>query len=187
MRLTQYSAKHYVQLVAASVKWYSAHLLSKNICVYLLTNSDPSKYTAHLPSEFVLTTDQFIKLVLFVSFSFSGGTKIETFNRKFIKESPEIQEYISITTATVPELDSVPELQSISFTEYLPESELHKQINEGTLLIGRLNINRLNPQKGSVRIFGLDQEIFINGAENLNRAINFDTVAVRVLPESSNF
>ena len=83
----------------------------------------------------------------------------------------------------MPQLELIPELKG-EYKEYLPEDQLKKQINEGKLLVGRLNINRLNPQKATIRVFGLEEDICINGDMNINRAINFDTVAVRILPES---
>jgi hypothetical protein len=70
------------------------------------------------------------------------------------------------------------------FEEYLPEDLVFKEVREGKLLRGRLGINRLDPKQGTIRIFELNQDVCIIGARNINRAVNFDTVAVRVLPES---
>ncbi len=36
-----------------------------------------------------------------------------------------------------------------SYAEHLPEEQLHKELSEGTLLRGRLNMNRLDPLKGT--------------------------------------
>ena len=82
-----------------------------------------------------------------------------------------------------------PSTVNLNFTkekheEYLPEDTVNKEISEGKLLRARLCINRLDPKQGTIRIFELNQDVCIIGMKNINRAINFDTVAVKVLPES---
>ncbi len=93
-----------------------------------------------------------------------------------------MQEYMSLAGGAS-HLDAVPEL-SADYDEYLDEDSLRRQINEGKLLVGRMGVNRINPQKASIRVFGLEEDVYIIGEKNINRATSFDTVAVRILPES---
>lgn len=141
-----------------------------------MTDTDSKKYEGQIPTEFILTTEKFI------SYFFHEYN----FNSKFASKNLDIQEFMSFGQDN-PIFESIPDLKTTNFTEYLPDPILKQQINEGKLLVGRLNINRLMPNKATLRVYGLDAEIYIDGEQYLNRATNFDTVAVQILPESSIF
>lgn len=93
-----------------------------------------------------------------------------------------MQEYMSVDS-----LKAGLKFREDNYEEHLPEEQLLKGISEGKLLRGRLGINRLDPTQGTIRIFEIDQDVCIIGPENINRAVNFDTVAVKLLGESGSF
>lgn len=61
------------------------------------------------------------------------------------------------------------------FTSYLQhksKGEIEVGVKNGTYYQGTLYMSRDNYKEGNIRISGLDEDVYIHGLENLNRAID---------------
>ena len=72
------------------------------------------------------------------------------------------------------------------YPEHLPESSILGGVKKGTLFSGRYRTSRGNYLEGliSIKKDGIETEVFIQGRMNINRAVDGDTVAIELLPES---
>lgn len=66
---------------------------------------------------------------------------------------------------------------------HLSPSEIHSGIKSKRLLQGSFQASRENFLEGQVNCEGYEKPILVQGREGLNRAIDGDTVAVKLLPE----
>lgn len=97
-------------------------------------------------------------------------------------EYPNLVDYMGITEATIDiEFDG----QASIFADHLPIEEMSKLVKQGDLFQGKIRIDRNDINEGSVFIPKYDFEIRLTGSSSLNRALNGDTVAIRLHPESS--
>ncbi|EEB08005.2 ribonuclease II family protein [Schizosaccharomyces japonicus yFS275] len=67
------------------------------------------------------------------------------------------------------------------FLPYLPQASIPAFLSNGQLLIGVQHINRKNRSDAFVHTNSLDEEIFICGSKDRNRALEGDLVAVELL------
>ena len=74
----------------------------------------------------------------------------------------------------------------IIFPEHLSISKIHAGIRSGKLLQGTFQASRENYLEGSVsaQVDGTEKWILIQGLQNLNRAVQGDSVAIEILPET---
>jgi len=75
---------------------------------------------------------------------------------------------------------------AVRYVAHLPLSQLQAGLTAGELHQGKLNISRHNSRQGAVFVSSLKghTSILLRGDEALNRAIDGDIVAVRLLPEA---
>jgi exosome complex exonuclease DIS3/RRP44 len=69
------------------------------------------------------------------------------------------------------------------FPEHLSESSLIPLIKTGQLFMGKLFISSNNVYEGKINVENLGFQVRIVGEKRLNRAMNGDIVAVRLLME----
>lgn len=69
------------------------------------------------------------------------------------------------------------------FPEHLSFSEINKGVKFGKYMQGKFQASRENYLEGRVSVVGGDEMVLIVGRENLNRAVQDDTVAIEMLPE----
>ncbi|KIH87179.1 exosome complex exonuclease DIS3/RRP44 [Sporothrix brasiliensis 5110] len=96
-------------------------------------------------------------------------------------------------------LDMIPETQDASVTtareekkvgangphlypEYMTMSKMMTGVKSGLLHQGNFNVSPYNYLEGSVRVPAFSKALLILGRENINRAVDGDTVVVEVLP-----
>uniref|UniRef100_A0A2C9KY59 CSD1 domain-containing protein n=1 Tax=Biomphalaria glabrata TaxID=6526 RepID=A0A2C9KY59_BIOGL len=63
-------------------------------------------------------------------------------------------------------------------------AEIQKGIRSGKYLQGTILISRENYLEANVSIRDKDQMVFVQGLQNLNRAVNDDVVVIEILSES---
>ncbi|EPE09174.1 mitotic control protein dis3 [Ophiostoma piceae UAMH 11346] len=109
-----------------------------------------------------------------------------------------LPEYVSGLDNADELLDMIPESQDPSVTdskkatlaksnthlypEYLTMSKLTTGVKAGLLHQGNFNVSPYNYLEGSVRVPAFPKALLILGRENINRAVDGDTVVVEVLP-----
>ncbi|CAG5119545.1 unnamed protein product, partial [Candidula unifasciata] len=74
--------------------------------------------------------------------------------------------------------------EKIMFSEHLGLAEIQKGIRAGRYLQGTILISRENYLEANVSVRDQERMIFVQGLQNLNRAVNDDVVAIEMLPES---
>ena len=72
----------------------------------------------------------------------------------------------------------------ILFPEHLPLSVVQAGLKSGKYLQGTFQGSRQNYLEGHVNVPSMEKWVFVQGLQNLNRAVHEDTVAVELLPES---
>lgn len=72
----------------------------------------------------------------------------------------------------------------VLFPEHLPLSEIQRGIKSGRYHQGNFMASRENYLEAKVGVETMDQMVFVQGMINLNRAVDGDTVAIEMLPES---
>ena len=71
-----------------------------------------------------------------------------------------------------------------SFSEHLSQAAVAAGVAGGSLHQGGLRTSRHSPWEGTISCDAIDSEILIIGRDAMNRAMDGDTVAVKLLPES---
>ncbi|CAB4022236.1 exosome complex exonuclease RRP44-like, partial [Paramuricea clavata] len=69
------------------------------------------------------------------------------------------------------------------YPEHLPLTKLQTGVKSGKYLQGKFFASRDNYLEASISVYDQNEQIFIQGLVNLNRAVNEDIVCVEVLPE----
>ncbi|KAG6799814.1 exosome complex exonuclease RRP44 [Apis mellifera caucasica] len=70
------------------------------------------------------------------------------------------------------------------FPCHLTPSEIHDGIKHGKLLQGTFIASKENFLEGFVNVDGFEKTVFIQGRNNLNRAVDGDIIALEILPEN---
>lgn len=75
---------------------------------------------------------------------------------------------------------------SVGYAAHLPMSELSRGLQSGEYHQGRLRVNRHNPSRASIGVHSLKgaEEVQVVGRQAMNRALEGDTVVVKLLPRS---
>uniref|UniRef100_A0A8D9BV86 Protein DIS3 homolog n=1 Tax=Cacopsylla melanoneura TaxID=428564 RepID=A0A8D9BV86_9HEMI len=105
--------------------------------------------------------------------------------------SCSIEAYISQLTNGEPLLDKLSKIDAAVMTSvkdniypvHATPTEIHAGVKNKTLLQGSFQASRENFLEGQVNCEGYEKPILVQGRDGLNRAIDGDTVAVRLLPE----
>lgn len=69
------------------------------------------------------------------------------------------------------------------FPEHLPLSEIQRGLKSGRFVQGSFQASRENYMEANINVYDSEDSMFIQGLQNLNRAVNEDVVAVEILPE----
>lgn len=72
----------------------------------------------------------------------------------------------------------------IIFPAHLTTTQIHEGIKKGELLQGAFFASRDNFLEGNVRVESIEEPVLIQGRLNLNRAVDGDVVAIKLLPKS---
>ena len=80
--------------------------------------------------------------------------------------------------------DGVQKRGKILFPEHQPLSVIQSGLKSGKYLQGAFQGSRQNYLEGHVNVASMEKWVFVQGLQNLNRAVHEDIVAVEVLPES---
>lgn len=82
--------------------------------------------------------------------------------------------------------DDDPKELRFLYPEHLAESSVLGGVKKGKFYSGRYRTSRSNYLEGSVTINkdGIETEVLIQGRMNINRAVDGDTIAIELLPES---
>ncbi|KXJ84318.1 hypothetical protein RP20_CCG012553 [Aedes albopictus] len=72
----------------------------------------------------------------------------------------------------------------IIFSAHLTTTQIHEGIKKGELLQGAFFASRDNFLEGNVRVESIEEPVLIQGRLNLNRAVDGDVVAIKLLPKS---
>ncbi len=153
--------------ISKCLQWYYEHLqgLTDSNKVFLLTDSQKSKkeYADILKgAEFggaIITMEDFISMNL--------------------TNNPELVNYMGFAQ----QVDIEEETKDVKgavgmFEDHLNFDEMVLGIREGKFFKGRLNVSRVNIEEGLVKVEGLNDDVLILGARNLNRALNGDIVCL---------
>ncbi|RKF56263.1 Exosome complex exonuclease dis3 [Golovinomyces cichoracearum] len=98
-----------------------------------------------------------------------------------LENSDQLLDMLSAARDSV-ELRNTNKTESI-YQEYYSQSKIVTGIKNGTLHQGIFNVSPYNYLEGSVHTPAFDKSLIILGRENINRAIQGDTVVVEVLPK----
>ncbi|XP_065073059.1 exosome complex exonuclease RRP44 [Ochlerotatus camptorhynchus] len=72
----------------------------------------------------------------------------------------------------------------IIFPSHFTTTQIHEGIKKGELLQGSFFASRDNFLEGNVRVESIEEPVLIQGRLNLNRAVDGDVVAIKLLPKS---
>ncbi|CAD7093571.1 unnamed protein product [Hermetia illucens] len=150
--------------IRTATKWYDEHLQqsqlnipkAKRIRVVLLTNDAKNREIAQNEGILAISVDEYVKS---------------------LTEHPLLQDKLKHKTY------EVESSKNALFPPHLSPAEIHEGIKSGALLQGSFMASRENYLEGSVNVEGIEKFVLIQGRESLNRAVDGDVVAIRLLPE----
>lgn len=148
-----------------AARWYDKHLKEFGVngnganraSVVLLTNDIKNKEKAQAEGVEVYTVHEYVQGLQGHSYLVEKLAKIPNFNKAGGK---------------------------LMFPEHLPLSTIQTGLKTGKYLQGTFCGSRENYLEATVRIPGREREIFIQGLQYLNRAIQDDIVAIEILPKT---
>ncbi|KAK0045183.1 exosome complex exonuclease RRP44 [Biomphalaria pfeifferi] len=143
--------------IRKAVGWYSSHLKDAGVLVVLLTNDMENLKYALSENLTAYTIYDYVK-------SLSNKTIVDRLAN--------------------PLNQSISDKNKVIFAEHLGMAEIQKGIRSGKYLQGTILISRENYLEANVSIRDKDQMVFVQGLQNLNRAVNDDVVVIEILPES---
>ena len=97
----------------------------------------------------------------------------------FAKDYPELLDILSSSSSS----NQGSERKKVLFDEFLPSGEVLAGIKRGDYFKGVIHMKRFNCLEASVLSKDFGQEILIQGRENINRVVDGDIVAVKLLPK----
>ncbi|KAH9505754.1 exosome catalytic subunit dis3 [Bulinus truncatus] len=143
--------------IRKAVGWYASHLQDSGMLAVLLTNDMENLKLALAENLKAYTIYDYVK-------SLSNKTLVDRLAN--------------------PLNQSISDKNNVLFAEHLGLAEVQKGIRSGKYLQGTILISRENYLEANVSIRDRDQMVFVQGLQNLNRAVNDDIVAIEMLPES---
>ncbi|KPM08168.1 exosome complex exonuclease RRP44-like protein [Sarcoptes scabiei] len=158
--------KYRNNLCLETIDWLQKHYENGITLVYL-TDQDPDKY-----DQMILANSR-IKIY-----------SVSDYVHNFQSNSNLLVDKLT-NTSDVPE-EKIDANRKFSYKEHLPFLEVLEQIKNGSLYKGVFRSSPYNFLEGSVTVTIKNEEckILVQGRENINRAINEDIVALRILPKS---
>jgi len=153
--------------IRVAVAWYESHLMPSQVDrrkgdrvrVILLTDDAENKHKAENDGLKVVTVSDYVRNV---------------------EGCPGLEDRLSQHNTTY-------ELQTASqeplFPLHATPSQIHEGIKSGKLLQGSFLASRENFLEGQVSVEGQDKMILVQGRVGLNRAVDGDIVAVKLLPQ----
>ena len=159
--------------IRVAAQWYQAQLSDSGVAVLLLTNDAENRRLA-----------------------IEAGLSCERIH-DHVRARPDAAELVDVLATSAPSDGGgggggasgggggKREKGVARFSAHLPLSELQAGLAAGELHQGKLNISRHNSSQGAVFVgsLGGHSSILLRSSEALNRAIDGDIVAVRLLPE----
>ncbi|XP_071174781.1 exosome complex exonuclease RRP44-like isoform X2 [Mytilus edulis] len=139
--------------------WYKRHLedhSSEDIDIVLLTNDEDNRTKAKAEGLQSFTVQEYVKS---------------------LKDCGSIVDRLSSTGSHMKFGDK------IMYPEHLPLSTIQRGIKTGKYLQGSYMASRENYLEANVSVHDQDRMIFVQGHQNLNRAVKDDIVAIELLPE----
>lgn len=103
--------------------------------------------------------------------------------KHFSKDHPELLDILSNSGNGGSGSGKGSERKKILFDEFLPSSEVLAGIKRKDYFKGVIHMKRFNCLEASVFSKDYGQEILIQGRENINRVVDGDVVAVKILPK----
>ncbi|KDR22892.1 hypothetical protein L798_14747, partial [Zootermopsis nevadensis] len=153
--------------IRVSVAWYESHLMPNKgdrkkkdyVRVILLTDDAENKQKAENDGLLVATVGDYVR---------------------HVDNCPGLEDRLSQHNTTY-------ELQAGGreplFPSHLTPSQIHEGIKSGKLLQGSFLASRENFLEGQVSVEGQDKMVLVQGCVGLNRAVDGDIVAVKLLPK----
>ncbi|XP_059142124.1 exosome complex exonuclease RRP44-like [Physella acuta] len=144
--------------IRKAVDWYSQHLKDEGIVIVLLTNDADNYKKAVSEKLTAYTIHDYVR-------SLSNQSLIDRLANPLNQSSADTS-------------------GKVLFSEHLGLADIQKGIRAGRFLQGTLLISRENYLEANVSVKDKDHMVFVQGLQNLNRAVNDDIVAIEMLPES---
>ncbi|CAG8475982.1 13402_t:CDS:10 [Ambispora leptoticha] len=144
--------------IRLAVKWYSAHL-NKTVKVLLLSDDVANREEGKKDGMLAFSVRQYVEGMV---------------------DFPELMDMLSNISDNQETKD-----KEFTYEEHLSSVHISNGLKNGTLYQGTLNISTHNYLEGSImaNIDGTDTQIMILGRQYMNRAIQGDIVAVKLLPQ----
>lgn len=143
--------------IREAVKWYNKHLqTSRQIQTLLLTNDADNRKKALDQGIQSYTIHQYVRS---------------------LKDGKDLVDRLSLSGSKVFSGDKV------QYPEHLPLSAIQKGLKTGKYLQGKFMASRENYTEANVSVADQEKMIFIQGLQNLNRAVHDDIVAIEMLKE----
>ncbi|GFN79180.1 exosome complex exonuclease rrp44, partial [Plakobranchus ocellatus] len=143
--------------IRKAVAWYADHLGDTDIEVVLITNDADNRKKAVAEGLNAYTIHEYVR-------SLSNQSLIDRLANPLNQMN----------------LDG----NKVMFAEHLGLAEIQRGIRAGRYMQGTLLISRENYLEAFVSVKDQEKMVFIQGLQNLNRAVNDDAVAIEMLPES---
>ncbi|KAL8570447.1 exosome catalytic subunit dis3 [Nucella lapillus] len=142
--------------IRAATQWYRQHL--RGVVVVLLTNDMDNKNKALEAGLTAYTVFDYVKSLK------NAGSLVDRLTNPMSRVSIQGDKVL--------------------FAEHLPLSGIQMGIKSGRYKQGGFLASRENYLEANISVEGMDKMVFVQGLINLNRAVDGDTVAIEMLPES---
>lgn len=143
--------------IRQATTWYADHLEKTGVKVVLLTNDADNRKQAVEESLLAFTVHQYVK-------SLSNHSLIDRLANPLNQLNKDGGKTL--------------------FAEHLGLAEMQRGIKSGKYSQGTLLISRENYLEANVSVRDRENFVFVQGLQNLNRAVNDDNVVIEMLPES---
>ncbi|XP_049863650.1 exosome complex exonuclease RRP44 [Schistocerca gregaria] len=151
--------------IRRTVEWYQKHLdhnqklhSDNHIKVLLVTDDNENKRRAEAENVLVATIRQYV------------GSLVDC---------PELQDKM----VSLDQMQSFDDKGKAQFPKHLSLAEIQRGIKAGKYHSGTFYASRENCLEGSVNVESYEKSVLIQGRVNLNRAIDGDIVAIKILPQ----
>jgi exosome complex exonuclease DIS3/RRP44 len=143
--------------IRVAARWYGAHLQG-SVNVILITNDAENKNRAINEGLQCMTVKEYVTDTL-------------------AKEYPILLDLLASA-------DSFAKVDPTEYAKHLSGAELRTALESGTVKKGTFKVSRNYWSEGFVNLKGIDSPVLIPGLIHMNRAVDGDSVAVKLLPKS---
>ena len=167
------------RLIRQATQWYQKHLSPQNIQAVLITNDVANRKLAQEIGLQAVSLKSYVEKFTNKSAGnpCSSSTKGPSLTSSIFSAS--LMDRLSSTSVTNENIESKKEL----FPLHLTNAEINAGIKGGKLMQGTFFLSNTNYKEGNVSCDGYDKPVLIQGLYDQNRAVNGDTVAIRLLDE----